>query len=106
MEEKIILALQQEDLTWFTRLLRGERQFRYVVGFTHNAQWTTQILACQAKFFWLFFDNLTVGWRTDPQGDVIVDIGTSTDHFLLAWAYKSQYSQLAVWDSWLKVEIF
>ncbi len=107
MEERILRILSEEDHGWFTALLKGEQLHRYVVAFTDNLDWTVQSLACQAKYFWLFYDNLTLGWRTDPQDkSVVVDVGTSTDNFLLAWAWKTHYNQKAVRDSWLGIWIF
>jgi hypothetical protein len=106
MEREIALILEQENPSWFTRLLKGDCLHRYVVAFTHNVKWSLKTLDYQQQFFWLSFDNLTIWWRADPQGKSIVDIGTSTDNFRLAWAYKTHYNQEAIWDSWLKIEIF
>jgi hypothetical protein len=62
-------------------------------------------LACQARFYWAVFDNLTIGWRTTPQGQIMIDIGTSTDDLHEALALKRHHHQQAVRDRVLEVEI-
>ena len=80
MEDKISSILMKVDPSGFTELLQGERLKRYVVAFTNNVECTTDLLACQARFYWAVFTNLTIGWRTTPQGQIMIDIGTSTDN--------------------------
>lgn len=105
MEEKISSILMKVEPSGFTELLQGDRLKRYVVAFTNNIECTTYLLACQARFYWAVFNNLTIGWRTTPQGQIMIDIGTSTDDLREALELKRLYAQQAIRDTVLEEEI-
>ncbi len=98
MEEKISSILATVDHSGFTELLQGDRLKRYVVAFTNNTDYAVDQLVCQARFFWAVFDNLTIGWRTTPQGQIMIDIGTSTDDLQEALELKMLFNQQAIYD--------
>lgn len=98
--------LSRTDLTWFTELVHWDRLCRYVVGLTNNTERSLQLLQNQIESFQSSFDNLTFGWRTDPQGVVFIDVGTSTDSLTEARQLQSRYDQQAIWDIQNQEEIF
>lgn len=104
-EDKILSILASADHSGFTELLHGDSLNRYVVAFTNNTEYALDLLACQARFFWAVFTNLTIGWRTTPQGQIMIDIGTSTDNLQEALELKRLHNQQAVWDTVLKIDI-
>lgn len=105
MEDKILSILASADHSGFTELLQGDRLKRYVVAFTNNTEYALDLLACQARFYWAVFNNLTIGWRTTPQGQIMIDIGTSTDDLHEALELRRLHHQQAVRDRVLEVEI-
>ncbi len=61
LEEKIAEILARVDLSGFTELVEGSHAKRYVVAFTHNGEWSLRLLACQVRFYAMFYDNVTLG---------------------------------------------
>ena len=98
--------LEMVDLTWFTVLLHGDRIRRYVVAFTNNVVWDIPTLEAQFKHFSSLHDNITLGWRTDPQDNVFIDIWTSTDSLAEAHQLQKAYNQQAIRDTVTREEIF
>ncbi len=90
--------LKRVDLTWFTELVYGDHLRRYVVGLTNNTVRTEQILQDQIEAFKPLFDNLTLGWRRDPQGVDFIDVWTSTDSLVEARRLQKLYNQQAIRD--------
>ena len=103
---EIANILEKVDLTWFTALLHGNRICRYVVAFTNNTVWDIPTLEAQFKHFSSKHENITLGWRTDPQDNVYIDIWTSTDSLAEARQLQKAYNQQAIWDTVNGEEIF
>lgn len=98
-EKRIASILENANTTGFTELLKGDRIKRHVVAFTDNGEWSIELLAAQASFFWMAYENLTIGWRTYPNWRVVIDIWTSTDILSDALRLKQQHAQYAIWDT-------
>lgn len=107
MEKATILEyLIAEDLTWFTKLIKWKRLWRYVIWLTNNQEFSITQLSSQTSNYSKTFDNLTIGWRTHPSWDIFVDIGTSTDILSEALDLGRVFKQTAIYDLDEKVEIF
>ena len=97
--------LRRVDLKWFTVLIFGDRIHRYVVAVTHNTERNLILLGAQLVETHESYSNVTLGWRTDDRGRVIVDAGTSTDSYEEARRLQKQYNQISIRDSLKEEEI-
>jgi len=104
MIDKIIQILSEEDLTWFTRLLKWKKVHRYVVAFTNNINVSFEELDQQYQKF-SKRKNITIWGRKNQNNDVMIDIGTSTNSLKLALKIGSKYKQFAIRDQVEKEEI-
>lgn len=96
--------MRNEDLAGFTKLVRGKKLYRYVVGFTHNESRTRKQLRWQYKK--APFGNITFGgWRDSQTGHIYLDFGTSTKSLTKAMEIASKYKQIAIRDNVEKKEI-
>lgn len=103
--EHITKILETVDLTWFTALLTWDEVKRYVVWLTDNHTRSLELLEEQFERFSKEYKNLTIGGRTNQNGEVIVDIWTSTDSMYTAIKLWIKYNQDAIRDDLEKREV-
>ena len=104
-QEEFRSILKSADLSGFTKLLKGKK-WRYVIGLTHNLNWTVAKLVNQAKKLNELFKSLTIWWRLDePEGNVVIDIGTTCDDLKIAIALGVGFKQKCIRDSLKQKEI-
>lgn len=90
--------LVELDLSGFTFYLKWYPK-RYVVWFTSNKERTLELIAWQLTYYGNLYDTLTIGWRTDKHGEVMIDPGTATDNLERALALWKRFNQQCIWDS-------
>ena len=103
---EIAAILEKTDLSWFTVLLNGDSIARYVVAFTNNTERSVELLEAQVRFYKQSYENITLGWRTSEQGDVFIDVWTSTDSLAHARSLQKRYNQQAIRDNVTGREIY